>query len=153
MQNAFVFDYWVTGEGNDTRHTMRSLDPVFNGGLIFFAVRSFEEAKRVAVDAMADCLQLCFSRGECPPPPLPRTKPSQIVLQLPVDIYAKYLLRLEMHKQGIVPKKLAQMSGLPVSNVRYLISLRHTTKIETIAGLFALLGRQLTVTVGDIHGD
>lgn len=101
-----------------------------------------EDALRHAVDALESALEFYFdARRKVPAPSKPRR--GQSVVELPASVAAKVLLLNEMIAQKVRPAELARRLQVKPQEVTRLIDLRHTSKIDGIAGALKALGKTL----------
>ena len=72
-----------------------------------------------------------------------KAEPSMI--ELPASVAAKVLLLNEMISQKVRPAALARRLRVTPQEVTRLIDLRHTTKIDGIAGALKALGKTMEI--------
>lgn len=104
------------------------------------------DAVAMAEDVLISAMDFYFDdKRPVPPPSAP--KRGDRLIALPLSVTAKVLLLNEMLAQGVGPSELARrMNSLP-QYVNRLIDLKHTTKIDTIEGAMAALGKRLVLKV------
>lgn len=103
-----------------------------------------EDALRHAADALESALEFYFdARRKVPAPSKPRR--GQSVVELPASVAAKVLLLNEMIAQKVRPAELARRLQVKPQEVTRLIDLRHTSKIDGIAGALKALGKTLEI--------
>jgi antitoxin HicB len=103
-----------------------------------------EDALRHAADALESALEFYFdARRKVPAPSKPRR--GQSVVELPTSVAAKVLLLNEMIAQKVRPAELARRLQVKPQEVTRLIDLRHTSKIDGIAGALKALGKTLEI--------
>ena len=104
------------------------------------------DAIAMAEDVLISAMDFYFEdKRPVPPPSVP--KRGERLIALPLSVTAKVLLLNEMLAQGVGPSELARrMNSLP-QYVNRLIDLKHTTKIDTIEGAMAALGKRLVLQV------
>ncbi len=108
--------------------------------------RSREEALAMAVDALTTAMDFYFEDGRpVPAPSLPRR--GQVVVDLPPSVGAKVLLLNEMLAQGKRPVDLARLMNVRPQEVTRLTTLRHPTKIDTVADALKALGKRLELSL------
>lgn len=101
-----------------------------------------EDALCHALDALESALEFYFdARRKVPAPSKPRR--GQSVVELPASVAAKVLLLNEMIAQKVRPAELARRLQVKPQEVTRLIDLRHTSKIDGIAGALKALGKTL----------
>lgn len=103
---------------------------------------SIEDALEMAKDALESALDWYIEEGKRIPPPS-KPKRGQHVIELPASVSAKVLLLNEMLAQKVRPAELARRLRVTPQEVTRLIDLRHSTKIDGIAGALKALGKTL----------
>jgi len=103
-----------------------------------------DDAMRHAADALESALDFYFEEGRRVPMPS-RSKRGQRLVELPASVSAKVLLLNEMIRQNVRPAALARRLCVTPQEVTRLIDLRHTTKIDGIAGALKALGKTLEI--------
>ena len=103
---------------------------------------SREEAIEMAADALTTAMDFYFVDRRSVPPPS-EAKRGQIMIDLPPSIGAKVLLLNEMLAQGTRPADLARLMNVRPQEVNRLTTLRHPTKIDTVAAALKALGKRL----------
>ena len=107
---------------------------------------SREQALDMAADALTTAMDFYFEdRRPVPPPSAP--KRGQIVIDLPPSVGAKVLLLNEMLVQGTRPAELARLMNVRPQEVNRLTTLRHPTKIDTVAAALRALGKRLELSL------
>ncbi len=107
-----------------------------------------EEALAMAVDALTTAMDFYFEDKRIVPPPSP-LKRGQVLIDLPPSVGAKVLLLNEMLSQGTRHAELARRMNIRAQEVNRLTTLRHPTKIDTIALALRALGKRLELSVAD----
>ena len=103
---------------------------------------SREEAIAMAADALTTAMDFYFEdRRSVPGPSAP--KRGQVMIDLPPSVGAKVLLLNEMLVQGTRPVDLARLMNIRPQEVNRLTTLRHPTKIDTVADALRALGKRL----------
>lgn len=103
-------------------------------------------ALEMAVDALTTAMDFYFEgRRAVPPPSAP--KRGQILVDLPPSVGAKVLLLNEMIAQGMRPVELARRMSVRPQEINRLTTLRHPTKIDTIADALRALGKRLDLSI------
>jgi antitoxin HicB len=105
---------------------------------------NINDALQHAADALESALDFYFEAGRRVPMPS-RPKRGQRVVELPASVSAKVLLLNEMIAQKMRPATLARRLRVTPQEVTRLIDLRHTTKIDGIAGALKALGKTLEI--------
>ncbi len=103
-----------------------------------------EDALLHAKDALETAMDFYFEQRRQVPMPS-RLRRGQELVELPVSLTAKILLLNEMISQGVRPAELARRIGTTPQEVNRLTDIRHTTKIDAIAGALSALGKTLEV--------
>jgi antitoxin HicB len=104
-----------------------------------------EDALHHATDALETALEFYFEdRRPIPVPSKP--KDGQPVVELRASLSAKVLLLNEMVIQKIRPADLARRLEMTPSEVTRLIDLRHTSRIDGIAGALKALGKTMEIS-------
>ena len=107
---------------------------------------SLEQARDVAQDALETALEFYFEAPRTVPEPS-SVGPGQEYVELPASVSAKVLLLNEMVRQGVRPAELARRLNTTPQEVNRLTNLRHTTKIDRVAGAMKALGKRLEIRV------
>ena len=103
-----------------------------------------EEALEMAAEALESAMDFYFEDKRPVPMPSP-AKRRQHVVELPISLSAKVLLLNEMIRQGVRPAELARRLHTTPQEVNRLTNLRHTSKIDGIAGAMKALGKTLEI--------
>lgn len=107
---------------------------------------SRDEAITMAADALTTAMDFYFEdRRPVPSPSAP--KRGQVMIDLPPSVGAKELLLNEMLAQGTRPSDLARLMNIRPQEVNRLTTLRHPTKIDTVADALKALGKRLEVSL------
>jgi antitoxin HicB len=106
--------------------------------------RNSKEAKEAAASALETALDFYFENFRVVPNPS-RIKRGQDFIELPASVSAKVLLLNEMIRQRIRPAELARRMQTTPQEVNRLTNLRHTSKIDGIAGAMKALGKTLEI--------
>jgi len=105
---------------------------------------NIDDALRHAGDALESALDFYFEEGRRVPMPS-RPKRGQRMVELPASVSAKVLLLNEMIRQKVRPAELARRLRVTPQEVTRLIDLRHSTKIDGIAGALKALGKSMEI--------
>ena len=105
---------------------------------------NIDDAMHHAADALESALDFYFEEGWRVPMPS-RPKRSQRMVELPASVSAKVLLLNEMIRQKVRPAELARRLRVTPQEVTRLIDLRHSTKIDGIAGALKALGKSMEI--------
>lgn len=103
-----------------------------------------EDALYHAKDALESAMEFYFD-DQRPVPAPSKPKRGQHMVELPASVSAKVILLNEMAAQKVRPAELARRLRITPQEVTRLIDLRHTTKIDGIAGALRALGKTLEV--------
>jgi antitoxin HicB len=105
-----------------------------------------DDALADARDALETAMEFYFEDSR--PVPLPSApKRGQVLVELPTSVAAKVLLLNTMLEQGISASELARRLNTSPQVVNRIVTLRHSTKIDTIAEAICVLGRKLTLAL------
>jgi antitoxin HicB len=105
---------------------------------------NIDDAMHHAADALETALDFYFEEGRRVPMPS-RPKRGQRLVELPASVSAKVLLLNEMIRQKVRPAELARRLRVTPQEVTRLIDLRHSTKIDGIAGALKALGKWMEI--------
>jgi antitoxin HicB len=105
---------------------------------------SVEDALEMAQDALETALDFYFDAGRPVPAPS-RPKRGQRTVALRTSVAAKVLLLNEMAAQKIRPAELARRLKVTPQEVTRLTDLRHTSRIDSIAGALKALGKTMEI--------
>ena len=105
-----------------------------------------EHALEMAKDALETALEFYFEDRRLVPEPS-KAKRGQAVVELPVSLSAKVLLLNEMLRQKVRPAELARRLNTTPQEVNRLTNIRHTSRIDGIAGAMKVLGKTLEFRV------
>jgi antitoxin HicB len=105
---------------------------------------SMEQALAVAQDALETALEFYFEGSRAVPEPSPIKRGWHFV-ELPASLSAKILLLNEMIGQKVRPAELARRLRTTPQEVNRLTDIRHTSKIDGIAGAMKALGKTLEI--------
>ncbi len=106
------------------------------------------EAFEEAMDALGSDLSIRLSRREEIPVPS-RAKRGYRLVPVPLWLAPKLALYLAMRDQRVNNSELARRLGVHERVVRRIMDPQHATKAEKIQAALAVLGKQMTVEVGD----
>ena len=109
---------------------------------------TLEEALTMAAEALETAMEFYFSSKKAVPMPSPASRRQRLVT-LPLSVSAKVLLLNEMIRQQVRPAELARRLHTTPQEVNRLTNLRHTSKIDGIAGAMKVLGKTLEIRVVD----
>ena len=107
---------------------------------------SRKEALDMAADALTTAMDFYFEDRRPVPPPS-TLKRGQVLIDLPPSVGAKVLLLNEMLAQGTRPADLARLMNVRPQEINRLTTLRHPTKIDTVALALKAMGRRLELKV------
>ena len=103
-----------------------------------------EHALEMAKDALELAMDFYFEDRRPVPAPS-KSKRGQDVVELPASLSAKILLLNEMLLQKVRPAELARRIGTTPQEVNRLTNIRHTSRIDGIAGALKALGKTLEI--------
>jgi antitoxin HicB len=103
-----------------------------------------EDALVHAADALTSALDFYIEDGTAIPAPS-KPRRGQRMVELPASYSAKVLLLNEMAAQKIRPAELARRLKVTPQEVTRLIDLRHTSRIDGIAGALKALGKTMEI--------
>jgi antitoxin HicB len=103
-----------------------------------------DHALEMAAEALESAMDFYFEQRRAVPTPS-KAKRGQPVVELPVSLSAKVLLLNEMIKQKVRPAELARRLHTTPQEVNRLTDIRHTSRIDGIAGAMKMLGKTLEI--------
>lgn len=103
-----------------------------------------EEALSLAQDALVTAFDFYFEDQR--PVPMPSDDGEDFV-DVPASVTAKVLLLNTMIATGTTQAELARRLGTRPQDVSRIVTLAHTTKIDTIETALKVLGKRLEITV------
>ena len=98
----------------------------------------------MAASALETALDFYFENSRVVPKPS-RIKRGQDFVDLPASVSAKVLLLNEMIRQRVRPAELARRMQTTPQEVNRLTNIRHTSRIDGIAGAMKALGKTLEI--------
>jgi antitoxin HicB len=105
---------------------------------------SVEDALKMAADALETALDFYFDAGRPVPAPS-KPKRGQHMVELRASVAAKVLLLNEMLRQKVRPVELARRLQTTPQEVNRLTNIRHTSRIDGIAGALKALGKTMEI--------
>ena len=106
------------------------------------------EAFEEAMDALGSDLSIRLSHREEIPAPS-AAKRNQRLVPVPLWLAPKLALYLAMRDQHVNNSELARRLGVNERVVRRMLDPQHATKAEKIQAALSVLGKQMTLEVGD----
>jgi antitoxin HicB len=103
-----------------------------------------EHALEMAAEALESAMEFYFEDRRAVPEPS-AAKRGQPLVELPVSVAAKVLLLNEMIQQKVRPAELARRLKTTPKEVNRLTNIRHTSRIDGIAGAMKALGKTLEI--------
>jgi antitoxin HicB len=103
-----------------------------------------EDALRHGADVLESAIDWYMEEGKPLPEPS-RLKRGQHVVELPASYAAKVLLLREMAVQKVRPAELARRMNVTPQDITRLIDLKHTSRIDGIAGALKVLGKTIEI--------
>lgn len=105
-----------------------------------------DEALKEALDGLETAFMIYMDERRAIPMPTP-AKESDYKVRIPVKVAAKVLLFNEMIAQKVTKAEMARrLDGFQASADR-ILSIKHSTKLETLEAAFAVLGKHLDLRV------
>ncbi|WP_072929963.1 type II toxin-antitoxin system HicB family antitoxin [Nissabacter archeti] len=102
-----------------------------------------EEALSMAQDALVTAFDFYFEdRREIPAP----SAEGEAFVEVPASVAAKVLLLNTLVQQGVSNAELARLIDTRPQEVQRIVSLSHSTKIDTIQKALLALGKRLEIT-------
>lgn len=105
-----------------------------------------DDALKEALDGLETAFSIYMDMRRVIPAPRPAQE-GEYTVRLPIKVAAKVLLFNEMMAQGITKAEMARRLGGFQTSADRLLSVRHSTKLETIEAAFDALGRHLDLRV------
>lgn len=107
---------------------------------------SLEEALSEAIDGLETAFEIYMDDRQ--PIPLPtKAQKGEYDIHLPVRVAAKVRLYNEMISQDVTKAELARRLGWLQKQADRLLSLKHSTKLESIESAFQALGKDLDIVI------
>jgi antitoxin HicB len=103
-----------------------------------------DDALRHGADVLESAIDWYIEEGKPVPAPSKPTR-GQRTVELPASYAAKILLLNEMALQRVRPVELARRMKVSPQEVTRLLDVRHTTKIDSIAGALKALGKTMEI--------
>lgn len=101
-----------------------------------------KDAMVMAEDVLVSAMDFYFEDQR--PVPMPsKLKPGEAYVELPASVSAKVLLLNEMLSQKVSNADLARRLDTRPQEVQRIVSLKHSTKIDTLAKALHALGKRL----------
>ena len=105
-----------------------------------------EDALKEALDGLETAFTIYMDQRRTIPMPTP-AKAGEYTVRIPVKVAAKVLLFNEMIAQKVTKAEMARrLDGFQASADR-ILSIKHSTKLETLEAAFAVLGKHLDLRV------
>lgn len=122
-------------EGNSYNITFRDIPEAITCG------DDWDDALVMAQDALMTSMDFYFEDHRPVPMPSP-AQDDEVLIELPVSVFAKVLLLNEMIEQNISNVELAKRIHVKPQEVQRITNLEHNTKIDTVARALKALGKQ-----------
>ncbi len=103
---------------------------------------SYEEAVEMAEDALVTAMEFYFEDNRLVPM-ASQAKDDEVMVNLPLSVWAKVLLLNALLESHVSQTELARRMGVKKQQVTRIVNLEHTTKIDTLAKAFNVLGKKL----------
>ncbi|HBJ3896853.1 type II toxin-antitoxin system HicB family antitoxin [Acinetobacter baumannii] len=107
---------------------------------------TLEEALSEALDGIETTFEIYMDERKAIPLPS-KGKKDEYEIHLPVRVAAKVRLYNEMISQDVTKAELARRLGWLQKQADRLLSLKHSTKLESIESAFHALGKDLDIVV------
>lgn len=107
---------------------------------------TLEEALSEALDGIETTFEIYMDEREAIPLPSKGMK-DEYEVHLPVRVAAKVRLYNEMISQNVTKAELARRLGWLQKQADRLLSLKHSTKLESIESAFQALGKDLDIVI------
>lgn len=107
---------------------------------------TLEEALSEALDGIETTFEIYMDDRELIPLPSKKKK-DEYEVHLPIRVAAKVRLYNEMISQNVSKAELARRLGWLQKQADRLLSLKHSTKLESIESAFNALGKDLDIVV------
>lgn len=104
------------------------------------------EALREALDAIETCFMMYMDDRRAIPVPSAAQADEHLVY-VPIKVATKVALYNEMLAQGVTKAEMARRLTGYQASVDRILSIRHSTKLETLEAAFAVLGKRLDIAV------
>lgn len=105
-----------------------------------------DDALKEALDAIETCFIMYMDDRRPIPAPTPAQAGEHLVY-VPIKVATKIALYNEMLTQGISKAEMARRLDGFQASVDRILSIKHSTKLETLEAAFAALGKRLNVAV------
>ncbi|MDX8255279.1 type II toxin-antitoxin system HicB family antitoxin [Acinetobacter pittii] len=107
---------------------------------------TLEEALSEALDGIETTFEIYMDERKAIPLPS-KGKKDEYEVHLPVRVAAKVRLYNEMLSQNVTKAELARRLGWLQKQADRLLSLKHSTKLESIESAFHALGKDLDIVI------
>ena len=107
---------------------------------------SFEDALTQALDGIETAFMIYMEDRKAIPLPS-AAKAGEHLIALPVLVASKVQLYNEMLEQNVTKAELARRLGWIQKQADRLLSLKHSTKIESLENAFNALGKEIDVVI------
>ncbi|MCG6407789.1 type II toxin-antitoxin system HicB family antitoxin [Vibrio fluvialis] len=107
---------------------------------------TLEEAKQEALDALVTAFEFYFEDQRAIPMPQ-QYEGLEHVVEVPLSVWAKVLTLNTMVEQRMTQTDLAHAMGTRKQEIQRIISLEHTTKIDTLAAAMAAMGKHFSLGI------
>lgn len=104
-----------------------------------------KDAMEMAEDALICCVEIYFDSGWQFPEQVTKIRPTERLVFLPDLIYSKILLHNALLKSGVSKAELARRMGVTPQQLTPVFTVRHNTKLNTIALALHALGYDLNL--------
>ncbi|AWX99527.1 antitoxin [Marinomonas primoryensis] len=110
----------------------------------FACGETHEEALEDALDALVTAFEFYFEDEKAVP--LPSKVTNDDYVTVPATSWAKVLVLNSMVEQNVKRSELARRINVKKQNIKYMLDLRHETKLSTIERAAKALGKNMEVS-------
>ncbi len=107
---------------------------------------TYNEAVEMAEDALVTAMDFYFEDNR-PVPIASNPQDDEVMVSLPLSIWAKVLLLNALLDSHVSQAELARRMGIKKQQVTRIVNLEHTTKIDTLEKAFKALNKRLDLMV------
>lgn len=106
-----------------------------------------EEAMKMAEDVLLSTVEVYIEMERAFPAPS-EIEAGEKTVTLADSVYAKVLIHNAMLEQKLTKASLARLTGIRPPEIQRILDPHHATKIDTISGVLAVMGRPLVLSAG-----
>jgi len=104
-----------------------------------------EDTLEDALDALVTAFEFYFEDEQAIP--LPSSTTSDDYVEVPANTWLKVLLLNSMVEQSVKRSELARRINVKKQNIKYMLDLRHETKLSTIEQAVRALGKRIQISL------